>query len=284
MNWTDSSHANLDAAGRWTPGLGDPSVMGWVTVAVYLLAAWLTWRVARQARADGGAWRLWATLAVVLLALGVNKQLDLQSLFTQVGRDLALAQGWYQERRLVQGVFIGALAAGALAVGWWLRTELREPAQRLAGLGLCVLLAFVVMRAASFHHMDQLINFSVVGVRMNWVLELSGLVIILVAARRALRGQGAGSGAAAAGAARFGAAGRASGGVGSAYRHPDVSPDDPPLIAWLRVRLAPLRAVIARRQGARQRPAHPASAQPSPPTAAPRRAARGEVTRVPRRP
>lgn len=284
MNWTDPSHANLDVAGRWTPGLGDPSVMGWVTVAVYLLAAWFTWRVARQARAEGGSWRLWATLALVLLALGINKQLDLQSLFTQVGRDLALAQGWYQERRLVQGAFIGALAMGALALGWWLRTELREPAQRLAGLGLCVLLAFVVMRAASFHHMDQLINFSLAGVRMNWVLELSGLVIILVASSRALRGQVARRGAAAAGAARFGAAGPAAVGGGSANRHPDVSPDDPPLIAWLRVRLAPLRAVIARRQGARQKPARPASAQASPPPASPPRARRGEVTRVPRRP
>jgi hypothetical protein len=296
MNWIDSSNANLDAAGRWTPGLGDPTVMGWVTVAVYGVAAWLCWRVARHAHAEGGSWRLWATLAAVLLALGVNKQLDLQSLFTQVGRDLALAQGWYEQRRLMQGAFIGALAAAAIGLGWWLRTELRQRDQRLAALGLCFLMAFVVMRAASFHHMDLLIGFSIAGIKMNWVLELSGLVVIIVAARRAMRGAGASPGA-------WGEAWRrdASARGATSPLPPDVSPDDPPLVAWLRVRLAPLRAVIARQQRARQRPvpgqrasgpfaayaAKPAkpAADPTPPQEVPaRRTPRGEVTRVPRRP
>jgi hypothetical protein len=249
MNWTDSAHANLDAAGRWSPGLGDPSVMGWVTVAVYLLAAAMTGRVARAARAEGGAWRLWAALALVLLALGVNKQLDLQSLFTQVGRDLAMAQGWYAQRRWVQGGFIALLGLGALAVAWWLRRELREPAQRLAGLGLCVLLAFVVMRAASFHHMDELINLRLGGVRMNWVLELSGLFIILVAAWRARPGASA---ARARRAPHHDTPRRPTAALPPGIAMgPDVSPDDPPLVAWLRLRLTPLRARLAQRQLAR---------------------------------
>jgi hypothetical protein len=319
MNWIDSDNANLDAAGRWTPGLGDPTVMGWVTVAVYLLAAWLSWRVARQVEASGGSPRLWTVLALLLLALGLNKQLDLQSLFTQVGRDLAMAQGWYAQRRLVQAVFIGGLAVAALALGWWLRASLRDPHQRLAALGFSLLLAFVVMRAASFHHMDQLVNATLAGVRMNWVLELSGLLIIIVAARRALRGRRAGAEPGAGWAARFRAASLAAGTGGAPPLHPDVSsdvsPDDPALIAWLRVRLAPLRAVIARHQRARQRPARgqgasspfaayaakpagaaapqpasrtaapaPATATASAPEAPARRPPRGEVTRVPRRP
>ena len=32
-----------------------------------------------------------------MLLLGINKQLDLQSLFTEVMRDMAHAQGWYNE-------------------------------------------------------------------------------------------------------------------------------------------------------------------------------------------
>jgi hypothetical protein len=36
------------------------------------------------------------------------------------------------------------------------------------------------VRAVGFHHFDEVINFRVNDVRMNWVLELSGLVLISV--------------------------------------------------------------------------------------------------------
>ena len=45
----------------------------------------------------------------LVCALGVNKQLDLQTLFTQLARDLAMAQGWYEERRRYQVAFIIAI-------------------------------------------------------------------------------------------------------------------------------------------------------------------------------
>lgn len=264
MQWTDGPGANLDAAGRWSPGIGDPSVMGWVTVAVYLAAGVLCLQAARASRPAGEAWRLWAVLGGVLLALGLNKQLDLQSLFTQVARDLALAQGWYEDRRWVQGGFIGLLAAGGLSAAWWLRRTVQGGPERLAVWGLSFLMVFVVMRAASFHHMDTLINARVGGIRMNWVLELAGLVILVVAARRALKALSAapqpgrsgshpqhadpqavrGSGRAAPG-ADWGPAAR----TASAANPGD--PVDPPLIAWLRRVLAPVREPIARRLEAR---------------------------------
>lgn len=313
MRWNDADGAKLDAAGRWSPGIGDPSLMGWVTVAVYLLAAVLcartaraAWREAPAAPSQAGpsardAWRLWGALAALLLALGLNKQLDLQSLFTQTGRDLALAQGWYAQRRWVQGGFIALLGAAALGVAWWLRHTLREPAQRLAGLGLCFLMAFVVMRAASFHHMDGLINASFAGIRMNWVLELAGLGVILLATRRAARASAATPGNAGPRVPppppprhglRPGPAPGAS--VGDA--------EDPPLIAWLRLRLAPLRSPIERHlrrraeaarrlareaagEGAREevRRKARAAANTAPASGSARPNPRGEVTRVRRR-
>jgi hypothetical protein len=50
---------------------------------------------------------------------------------------------------------------------------------------------FVVTRAASFHHVDILISTTVLGVRMNWLLELPGPLLVAVVAlrrRRALSG------------------------------------------------------------------------------------------------
>ena len=53
---------------------------------------------------------------------------------------------------------------------------------RLAFIGLFFLLTFVVIRAASFHHFDAMLGYEILGARMNWVLELTGIYLIVVAA------------------------------------------------------------------------------------------------------
>jgi len=83
--------------------------------------------------------------------LAVNKQLDLQSFLTALGRCDARLQGWYETRR---------------------------PA------------GYVLVRAVSFHHMDTLINTRLLDVRLKSVFELSGLVLILWGAWRMLRRAG----------------------------------------------------------------------------------------------
>ena len=172
---------------RWSPGLGDPTAMGWITVAVYLAAAAVALVVAMQApfpAASRFRERLfWALLAAVLLALAVNKQLDLQSYLTALGRCLAQHQGWYDRRRLVQEtVILGLLVVMVLlAVALWrmMRGTLARNGAALAGLVL--VLGFVAIRAVGFHHVDALIKLDVMNMRMNWLLELTGPVLISLA-------------------------------------------------------------------------------------------------------
>jgi hypothetical protein len=129
--------------------------------------------------------RTWQLLALGLLALGVNKQLDLQSAVTELGRLLAVDGGWYESRRQVQRLFVVviglvglALAALFLAYSW------KAPrATRAAILGAIALVTFVVMRAASFHHFDLLIRAELVGVKMNWLLEMGAIATVALAAR-----------------------------------------------------------------------------------------------------
>ena len=162
----------------WSPTLGDPTVMGWVTVAGYLLATVLAVTVFIQ---QSGRQRIfWLGLSVLLLALAVNKQLDLQSALTAAGRCLAKAQGWYDQRQTVQVRFIlvvaGTSLVAACIIAWLMRRELVQIWLGLAGLA--VLLAFIVIRAAGFHHFDQFIGFEIGGIRMNWILELGGITAI----------------------------------------------------------------------------------------------------------
>lgn len=170
---------------RWQAGIGDPTIVGWVTVAAYFGAALLVARCARRA-AEPLEFRFWLVLAVSLVLLGINKQLDIQSLFTQTARDLAFAQGWYESRRLYQAAFIGFLIAAGLAASAllvWIARRLSFNTQ-LAAAGLIFLLVFVVIRGTSFHHVDELLGSSIEGIRFNWILELGPLLVIALAAYR----------------------------------------------------------------------------------------------------
>lgn len=170
--------------GRWQPGIGDPTVVGWTTVVVYFVVAALSFRAWRRAAGQGDGTGsdprsagVWLVLVAVCTALGVNKQLDLQSLVTQIGEDLARAQGWYEHRRTVQAWFVLAVAIaglGAAAFGFYL---LRDRLARLwpALLGAGLLVTFVVIRAASFHHVDVLL-FGPAG--LNAIFELGSLCLI----------------------------------------------------------------------------------------------------------
>lgn len=174
--------------GRWEPGIGDPTVVGWITVVAYGIAAVLSLRCARRTTVGLEHW-FWVATTVALVLLGVNKQLDLQSLFTQTGRDIALQQGWYMQRRAVQGAFIAALVAfgiAALASMLFLLRRLDRTVGH-AAIGMALLVLFVIIRGASFHHIDQFVGSSFEGVRFNWILELSPLVLISIAAVRRRR-------------------------------------------------------------------------------------------------
>ena len=125
--------------------------------------------------------RLQLIALLVMLALGINKQLDLQTWLTEVGRDLALQYGWYRHRRVVQAVFIAAMVVGGLGVGLWLARRLRDldGYARRAAYGLVVLGVFVLVRAASFHHVDMLLGFSWNRIAVNVLLELGGIGAIV---------------------------------------------------------------------------------------------------------
>lgn len=173
---------------RWSPKIGDPSVMGWVTVAMYLLAAVMSLRVAVTGRYSLASTRreraFWIFLTVLMVLMAVNKQLDLQSFMTASGRCISKIQGWYKARRAVQQEFVLVLALITSSFGLWLLIVMRRTLRRtfIALLGTIIVLGFVLIRAVGFHDVDSIINHTFNGVRMNWVLELSGLVLIILGA------------------------------------------------------------------------------------------------------
>jgi hypothetical protein len=183
-------------AGRWRPGIGDPTVLGWITVAAYLVAAAACARAAGREPLPDGRPRarpalFWRVFAGLMVALGINKQLDLQSWVTQVGRDVIETWGLYEQRHALQAGFILAVAlicAGALgAFLWAARRTLHRRWPAL--VGMLFILGFVVIRAASFHNVDTFLGARLGGLKWNGILELGGIATVGFSAFRINSGQ-----------------------------------------------------------------------------------------------
>ena len=140
----------------------------------------------RPARAARG---LWLAIAAITAFLAVNKQLDLQTALTATGRCMAHAQGWYDNRWLVQIAFIAGLVLGVVGALLWTAKILRGRMRGngLALLGLAVLCGFVLVRAVGFHHVDKLISMDFANLKFNFWFENAGLLLIAINALMLLR-------------------------------------------------------------------------------------------------
>ncbi len=156
----------------------DPTGVAWFVVAMYFIGAAVA--VAAGQSAGGRDARFWYGTAFLLVLLGLNKELDLQSLLTEFARDLAHETGWYEQRRQFQALFLAALAIGGLAAAALLVGGLRPSPWpvKAAAAGIVLLLTFIFMRAASFHHLDDWVTLEVGFMRSGWWLELAGIAVI----------------------------------------------------------------------------------------------------------
>ena len=134
----------------WQPVIGDPSVMGWITVGAYFLTALIALGLVLNSRrwfpSDSGMLqqRFWLVVCLLMLALGVNKQLDLQSLITAMGRYYAERDGWLEYKRYVQfGVIISILVVATIGLLFFIyRMNDLLKTNWLAIVGLTCLLVF----------------------------------------------------------------------------------------------------------------------------------------------
>jgi len=170
--------------GHWRPGVGDPDFVSWVITIAYFIAVgfcFWAWRRERAAKAPGLAPFFWLAAAVLLVLLGFNKQLDLQSWVIEVGKEMAEDRGVYAHRRKIQLAFILLMAGGSLAAlavtAWLLRRVWRR--YWLAFAGFVLLAAFVLMRASTFNHVDEMVaheSWDILLLRNT--MELTGVVLV----------------------------------------------------------------------------------------------------------
>lgn len=169
----------------WSPGVGDPTVWGWLTVANYIIAFYL---VARASRNDWRNANFWICISALMLVLCINKQLDLQSLLTEIGRKLAYRYDWYQDRRYFQGLFIKTITVMLFIIISIAFIVMRKSQKTIIGamIGMTLLASFVAARAASFHHMDHTLTITFTALKLHHILENIGIFLVSINAALAV--------------------------------------------------------------------------------------------------
>jgi hypothetical protein len=178
----------------WHPQLDNPNVLGWSVVTFYGLAALACARAAllaqaRRARGAADHAEMWWALAAGLCFLGVNKQLNLQTLLLVLGRHLAAADGWYGQRRAVQLAFSLLFGLGVCGLLFWLQSRHPEfvRSNPLVFRGALILGLFVALRSATINHASEWLGLRLEVKPWTWVLEIGGSVLIGVGAMLARR-------------------------------------------------------------------------------------------------
>jgi hypothetical protein len=144
----------------WHLGANDNTWGGWLALCVYLILCALCWlevskqlRLSREVR-QGLPPLFWVLLSVGVTGLGINKQLDFQTLFMEAGRRIAISEGLIAYRRFLETSFFAIVFITGIfmaAVLWKLARRLTK-AERQVLVGTALLFGFVLLRVAKIEH------------------------------------------------------------------------------------------------------------------------------------
>ena len=124
----------------------------------------------------------WIIILLIYSFFGLNKQLDLQTFLTAAGRCMSRLEGWYEERRAFQlNVIMAGLAATAISMlGFLIYFRTIIGRSLLALMGVTCSMVFVVLRAASIHHVDQLFRIEFFNLKAHAIVEMTGIVLVFL--------------------------------------------------------------------------------------------------------
>ena len=166
----------------WHSNSGYPTLPAWVMAGAYVIGALFCARagiVTRQAHRPDKL-NPWWGLTILLLFLGINKLVALQTLLIELGRAAARTEGWYQYRRVAQAVFVVLftvllLITFAVCLKKW-RWFLKQ--QPLVLAGVLLLFVFVVVRVSAFNHVESLLHLNLHDDDWGWIIELGGIACL----------------------------------------------------------------------------------------------------------
>lgn len=164
---------------------GDQSLLSWLVFAVYFVVVVWIWVATKKVDSRERGFLLLNLLA--LLALGLNKQLDIQTDLINLAKQLAQYAGLYSHKTALKQLFVLFVGAGVttaiivfVALFWRLFFK-----YAFVFIGWLCLFIFIVLRVAYFEH-DAFRGASLWQYEQYFqLIELTGLLLIGLAIKRA---------------------------------------------------------------------------------------------------
>lgn len=121
---------------------------------------------------------------MIMLIMGINKQLDLQCLFIAVIKKMAVNQRWYSQRQIIQVWFIAGMVIFGLILLTWLGWKFRRLWRQcgFALFGILLLITFIAIRVAPLNLIAEFRNWQPALGVINFVLELAGIGLVGISA------------------------------------------------------------------------------------------------------
>ena len=160
----------------------------WVPTIAYAFVAWVAWGARGRLllkRADQAAHAFfWKLMSVLLALLCISSLVNLQGFLHLAGKELAISEGWYQQRRVIQVIILLWLGVSSLGVAGYLTWLQRKMSwgHHLALIGVFYLLGLQAVRAVSLHQVDKILAFHWRGYSVNSLLESAGIISMLLVA------------------------------------------------------------------------------------------------------
>jgi hypothetical protein len=156
----------------------------WLRVVAYAVAAAAALlaglRERRRAGVVDGVWpTFWFVTAGLFLLVVVARATDLGGWATALGRDEAVAQGWYSHRRKIQALVVGSIGAAwfLTVVAALLRFPVRRRRYLPAAIVVFTLMCLAGIRLVSLHQIDAVLyRRSIGGVKIGALTELIGVL------------------------------------------------------------------------------------------------------------
>ena len=166
--------------------IGDQYISSWLNTVIYgcsLVVAILKWKSLKHSQAPLKEQYFWLFIIFILSALGINKQLNLQTLFINIGRHIAQYEGWMEKRRLFQAWFAYALSGIVICAAAIIIVSARKlwRYNSLALVGLSILCLYTVMRTTSICNIGFVSDSSSEGeFRITDIIEFFGILGIFM--------------------------------------------------------------------------------------------------------
>jgi len=172
--------------GYWIVNRGDPTVIGWFITLFYFFvfatSFYLLKKITPNISNNEYMW-FWYGVTILIILLGINKQLDIQMLFADFARLYAKVIGIFENRKPFQHKIISFLTTIGISIFSVMIYKFWYAPKRmwLALIGFCILFSFPIIRLVSLHSIESLLSISVLYIKIVDVIEILGITIVLIA-------------------------------------------------------------------------------------------------------